>query len=268
MRFAFFALCAGLFSLTPAALGQNTIPSSKGTPALDPPGKNDASAEMALEKTLSASGSDRAALVRNLEQYLLQYPDAPRRAGVYRALVEACEQLQDDACALNYSERLVAIQPEDSDMMLVAVGYLQRKGDEASLTRAAGYITRVLDRVEKSIPEQRPARESAVEWQQQQNNFLMVLYYLRGQVENTEHDYGPAIKDLETSYSIRANGPAAELLGEMAEMRNDPAKAIDEYALAFVLPDTGPAGKVDRREVRQEAGQRVAHGARKRARPG
>src|SRR5580704_13536388 len=130
MRFAFFALCVGLFSLTPAALGQNTIPSSKGTPAVDPPGKNDAAAEMALEKTLSASGSDRAALVRNLEQYLLQYPDAPRRAGVYRALVEACEQLQDDACALNYSERLVAIQPEDSDMMLVAVGYLQRKGDE------------------------------------------------------------------------------------------------------------------------------------------
>jgi thiol-disulfide isomerase/thioredoxin len=263
MRFAFFALCVGLFSLTPAALGQNTIPSSKGTPAVDPPGKNDAAAEMALEKTLSASGSDRAALVRNLEQYLLQYPDAPRRAGVYRALVEACEQLQDDACALNYSERLVAIQPEDSDMMLVAVGYLQRKGDEASLTRAAGYITRVLDRVEKSIPEQRPARESAAEWQQQQNNFLMVLYYLRGQVENTEHDYGPAIKDLETSYSIRANGPAAELLGEMAEMRNDPAKAINEYALAFVLPDTGPAGKVDRREVRKKLGNvwRTVHGS-------
>jgi thiol-disulfide isomerase/thioredoxin len=263
MRLAFAALCAALLSFSPIAFGQTSNPTPQGTPAPDAASKTDVAAEMALQKTLSASGSDRAALVRNLEQYLLQYPDAPRRASVYRALVEACQQLQDDECALNYSERLIAIQPDDSDIMLVAVGYLQRKGDEASLTRAAGYITRVLDRVEKSIPEQRPARQSAADWQQQQNNYLMVLYYLRGQVENTEHDYAPAIKDLETSYSLRANGLAAELLGEIAERRNDPAMAIEEYTLAFVLPDSGPAGKVDHREVRQKLGNvwRAVHGS-------
>ncbi len=263
MRVAFAALCAALFSFSPIALAQTSNPATQPTPPPDAAPKNDAAAEMALQKTLSASGSDRAALLRNLEQYLLQYPDAPRRASVYRALVEACEQLQDDACALNYSERLIAIQPDDSDMMLVAVGYLQRKGDEPSLTRAAGYITRVLDRVEKSIPEQRPARQSAAEWRERQNNYLMVLYYLRGQVENTQHDDAPAIKDLETSYSIRANGRAAELLGEIAERKNDPAKAIEEYTLAFVLPDSGPAGKVDHREVRQKLGNvwRAVHGS-------
>jgi thiol-disulfide isomerase/thioredoxin len=263
MRLAFAVLCAALVSFSPIASAQTSNPTPQATPPPNAASKNDAAAEMALQKTLSASGSDRAALVRNLEQYLLQYPDAPRRADVYRALVEACQQLQDDACALNYSERLIAIQPDDSDMMLVAVGYLQRKGDEASLTRAAGYITRVLDRVEKSIPEQRPARESAAEWRERQNNYLMVLYYLRGQVENTQHEDGPAIKDLETSYSIRPNGLAAKLLGEIAERKNDPAKAIEEYTLAFVLPDSGPAGKVDHREVRQKLGNvwRAVHGS-------
>lgn len=263
MRLAFAALCAALLSFSPIASAQTSNPTPQGTPAPDAASRNDAAAEMALQKTLSTSGSDRAALVRNLEQYLLQYPDAPRRADVYRALVEACQQLQDDACALNYSERLIAIQPDDSDMMLVAVGYLQRKDDEASLTRATGYITRVLDRVEKSIPEQRPARESAAEWRERQNNYLMVLYYLRGQVENTQHEDGPAIKDLETSYSIRPNGLAAKLLGEIAERKNDPAKAIEEYTLAFVLPDSGPAGKVDHREVRQKLGNvwRAVHGS-------
>ena len=263
MRLAFAALCAALVSFSPIASAQTSNPAPQATPPPDAASKNDAAAEMALQKTLSAAGSDRAALVRNLEQYLLQYPDAPRRADVYRALVEACQQLQDDACALNYSERLIAIQPDDSDMMLVAVGYLQRKDEEASLTRAAGYITRVLDRVEKSIPEQRPARESAAEWRERQNNYLMVLYYLRGQVENKQHDDAPAIKDLETSYSIRPNGLAAELLGEIAERKNDPAKAIEEYTLAFVLPDSGPAGKVDHREVRQKLGNvwRAVHGS-------
>ena len=263
MRFAFAALCTALVSFGPIASAQTSNPAPPATPAPDAAPKNDVAAEMALQKTLSASGSDRAALVRNLEQYLLQYPDAPRRADVYRALVEACQQLQDDECALNYSERLIAVQPDDSDMMLVAIGYLQRKGDEASLTRAAGYITRVLDRVEKSIPEQRPARQSAAEWRERQNNYLMVLYYLRGQVENTQHQDAPAIKDLEASYSIRPNGLAAELLGEIAERKNDPAKAIEEYTLAFVLPESGPAGKLDRREVRQKLGNvwRAVHGS-------
>lgn len=258
MRAASVALCATAIATCLATphpvFAQGTNSSAKAAPVPAAPAKNDVAAEVALEKTLSASGSDRAALVRNLEQYLLQYPDAPRRAGVYRALVEACEQLQDDACALNYAERLVAIQPEDSDMMLVAVEYLQRQGDDASLTRAAGYITRVVDRVEKSVPEQRAPRQSIAEWQQQQNNLRTVLYYVRGQVEDTQHDYDAAKKDLEKSYSIHANAPAAEMLGEIAELKDDPWKAIDEYTLAFVLPDSGPPGKVDRRQIRQKLG--------------
>jgi len=31
-------------------------------------------------------------------------------------------------------------------------------------------------------------------------------------------------------------------------------RSVDEYLLAFVLPEEGPAGKVDRREVRKKLG--------------
>jgi thiol-disulfide isomerase/thioredoxin len=237
-------------------------PATKAAPGSPPPAKPDSAAETALQKALATAGSDRAALVRNLEQYLLQYPDAPRKAGVYRALVEACQQLQDPDCALNYAERLVAIQPDDSDMMLVAVDYLQRKGDDASLTRAAGYLTRVIDRVEKAGPEQRAPRQSAGDWQQQHTNLRTALYFVRGQVENSQHDYDAAKKDLQTSYAIQPNSAAAEMLGEIAELKNDPGKAIEEYTLAFDLQDTGPA-RVDRREVRQKLGNvwRSVHGS-------
>lgn len=275
MRVRFIAVgissFASLLAVCPAVWSQSTTPPPKAAPSTIPaastptPAKNDVAAEMALEKALSAAGSDRAAVVRNLEQYLLQYPDAPRRAGVYRAIVEACEQLQDDSCALNYAERLIAIKPDDSDMMLLAVEYLQRKGDDESLTRAAGYITRVLDRVEKAIPEQRTPRQSIAEWQEQQTAFRTLLYYIRGQVEDSRHDYDAAAKDLEKSYSIHPNAPAAEMLGEIAERKNDTWNAINEYTLAFVLPDTGPPGKVDHREVRQKLGNawRAVHGSEK-----
>ena len=215
-----------------------------------------------MEKAFAVSGNDRAALVRNLQQYLLEFPNAPRKPDVYRALVDACQHLRDDACALNYAERLVAIKPEDSDMMLIAVNYLQRKGDDESLTRALGYVTRVLDRVEKSLPEERPPGETVDAWHARQQTLRGVLYYLRGQIRYARQDYDAGAKDLETSYEIRPSASTAEMLGEIAELNGDPRKAIDEYTRAFVLPDPGPEGRVDRPEIRERLGNawREVHG--------
>ena len=118
---------------------QNTAPpaSAAKTPS-DAISKKDADPETELQKTIADAGNDRGALVRNLERYLQRFPDAPRKAAVFRALVESCEQVQDDACALKYSEQLIALRPDDSEIMMLAVGLLQKQGDEASLTRAAG----------------------------------------------------------------------------------------------------------------------------------
>jgi thiol-disulfide isomerase/thioredoxin len=224
--------------------------------------KKDADAELELQKAITRSGNDRAAMVRNLKEYLERFPDAPRKAGVYRALVESCQQLHDDACALDYAERLIAIDPDDSEMMLLAVDFLQQQKDDASRTRAAGYVTRVLDRVEKATPDERPARESVSEWQERQSKLRAVLYYLRGQVERSQQDYPAAANDLEKSYAIQPNALAAELLGEIDELKKESAQAIEEYSLAFVLPEIGPTGKVDRHEVRRKLGNvwRQVHG--------
>ncbi len=225
--------------------------------------KKDADAETELQKTIARSGNDRAALVHNLKDYLERFPDAPRKAGVYRALVESCQQLHDDACALDYAERLIAIEPDDSEMMLIAVDLLRQQKEDASLTRASGYVTRVLDRVEKSTAEERPARESVAEWQERESKLRSVLYYLRGQVERSQLDYSAAAKDLEKSYSVEPNALAAELLGEIDELKKESAQAVAEYTLAFVLPEIGPTGKVDRQEVRMKLGNmwRQVHGS-------
>ena len=48
-----------------------------------------------LQQAISNAGSDRAALARNLEAYLVKYPDSPQKPQIYRALVEAHLQLRD-----------------------------------------------------------------------------------------------------------------------------------------------------------------------------
>ncbi|MGA7922257.1 MAG: TlpA disulfide reductase family protein [Candidatus Acidiferrales bacterium] len=235
-------------------------PGSKSTPGSI--SKKDADPETELQKAIASASNDRSALVRNLKNYLERFPDAPRKASVYRALVESCEQVQDEACALDYSERLIAIRPDDSEMMMLAVGLLQQQADEASLTRAAGYVTRVLDRIEKSAPDDKSPRMSLEDWREHQDEIRAALYNLRGQIEKSQHDYDAAGKDLRTSYSILPSAVAAEQLGELAEMHHDSASAMDQYILAFVLPESGPAGKVDRREIRKKLGNvwRQVHG--------
>ena len=261
----FAALACVLLGCCPWARSQTSSPQatnpapgsvSKPDPTSkpDPISKKDADAELGLQKAIADSGNDRAALVHNLKNYLLQFPDAPRKAAVHRALVEACQQLRDSACALEYAERLIAVHPDDSEMMMLAVNLLEKQGDDSSLKRASGYVSRVLDRVEKTSPDQRPARSSLVEWQDHQNQLRSGLYYLEGQIEISEKNYAAAAKDLQTSYAIRANAAAAELLGEVSEKRNDLATAIEDYLLAFVLPEAGLTEKLDRHEVRMKLG--------------
>jgi thiol-disulfide isomerase/thioredoxin len=267
IRRDFFLLLITLSVLLAAAPGvraQNAPPPTGAAKApSDAISKKDADPEMELQKAIADAGNDRGALVRNLERYLQRFPDAPRKAGVYRALVEACEQVQDDGCALKYSEQLIALRPDDSEIMMLAVGLLQKQGDDASLTRASGYVSRVLDRIDKTTAAEKPARVSPAEWQQHHDELRAALYNLRGQIEKSQHDDAAAEKDLRMSYAVLRNAVAAEQLGEIAEMRRDYATAAQEYLLAFVLPEDGAVGKVNRHEVRQRLGNvwRQLHGS-------
>jgi thiol-disulfide isomerase/thioredoxin len=266
MRSALLQALLACALLTPLARAQNSNPGAPSSKAADDAAaKKQAEADAALQKALADAGDDSAALVRDLTAYLARFPDSPRRPSIYRALVEGCQQIRNNDCALDYAERFIALRPDDSQMMLLATSLLQKKGDDASLVRASGYVSRVLDRVEKALPDEKPASESLAEWQDGHNQLLAALYYVRGQVETSQKDYDAAAKDLRKSIASRPNALASEKLGEIAELRNDPVGAIDEYVLAFALPEDGPAGKVDRRDLRRKLGNawRQVHGSDK-----
>ena len=118
--------------------------SRQGAPAKQP------SPEEQLQQAINNSGNDRAALVRNLEAFLKDNPDSRQRPQIYRALVEASLQLQDNARAAGYAERIVALSPDDISMTILTIQLLEQNGDEAALRRATNYATRVLEFVERS----------------------------------------------------------------------------------------------------------------------
>lgn len=250
-------------AICPRAIPQNTKSPAPPPNAPDAAASKDNEAEAELQKALGEAGNDSAAVVRNLTAYLQKFPDTPRKPGIFRALAEACQQIRDTGCELEYAERLIAIRPDDSQMMLLAVSLLEQQGDDASLTRANGYVTRVLDRVEKETPADKSPRQSVAEWQKSQNGLRAALFYVRARLEKSQHNDDAASQDLQASDTADANALAAEMEGQIAERQGDLAAAIREYARAFALPPNGPAGSVDRRTVREELGNvwRRVHGS-------
>ena len=218
--------------------------------------------EEELQRALNDAGSDRAALVRNLEGFLKKYPDYPNRTGIYRALVEASLQLKDDVRAADYAERMVSLNPNDISMLLLAIELLERHGDEAAFRRAVSYSTRILDLVEHVSSTERSPRVSVEQWESQKKSDLANTHFLRGDLYFKLRDYDSARKDLETSYEVFPTAGAAQRLGETAELQKDLNTAILEYARAFALAE-GKSGNVSREEIRKKLGNvwRLAHGS-------
>jgi thiol-disulfide isomerase/thioredoxin len=204
-----------------------------------------------LQATVQQAGNDRAALVRNLEAYLAKYPDSPRRAAIYRALLESEMQLQNPKRALEYAQQILAIQPDDSQTLFLAATLLEKLPDDASQTQAMGYDTHLMELVAKADPESRSPQMTLEDWQAGRNKFTMDLYVLRGKIERHLHKNGDAVKDLNEGFRLLPNVEAAVNLGEIAEESKNADEAVRQYAVAFLLagqdPDENPVSREDLR---------------------
>src|SRR6201992_571201 len=214
-----------------------------------------------FQHAIDSAGNDRAALVRNLEAFLQKYPEAPQRTRIYRALVESSLQLRDNVRAMNYAERIIALNPDDISMTLLAIQLLEQYGDEAGLKRAVSYATRVLDFVNRPDDEKSP-KVSQAEYLASKNHDRMTVLVFRGRLYMKLKENAKAEKDFEDAYAFEPSAVAAEKMGEIAELNKDLPRAIQQYSRAFSLFDTAKTAG-DRRDTRQKLGNvwRLAHGS-------
>jgi thiol-disulfide isomerase/thioredoxin len=244
----------------PATAGQTQSTSPAADATKKTPLAPDPEAE--LKATIEAAGNDRAAFVRNLEAYLKRYPNSARKVDIYRALVEAELQLREPAKALESAERTIALAPQDTSMLMLAANLLEDQGGDAALDRAIGYVSRVLDRIEKTPIEEKSSHDSEAEFHDQQKSAEMTLLLVRGKMQSERHEYDAAVADLQASYKLKANPAAALQLGQIAEMQKKTDEAIEQYLIAFVLPPLEGA-PADRADVRKKLGNmwQLKHGS-------
>jgi thiol-disulfide isomerase/thioredoxin len=218
--------------------------------------------EVALQQAIQSSGSDRAALVRNLEAFLAQYPDYSNRTQIYRALVEACLHLQDRSRATEYAERMVALNPSDTSILVLAIQLLEQQENEAALRRAISYSTTLIEAVNRASVDGRSPRVSAEQWNLGKKGDQANSYFVRGDLYMKLKDYAAARKDMQLSYETVPTAGAAERQGEIAELQKDFKTATEQYGRAFALAE-GKSGNMSRPEIRKKVGNvwRLAHGS-------
>ena len=218
---------------SPTASQAATKPKSEEPAADSQDSAPDADAE--LQILVRQAGNDPATLIKNLESYLSRYPDSPRRGPIYRALIESNMSLHNSQVALDYAEKVIALQPEDSQSTYLAVTLLEKIPGDANQQKAFDYGTRLIDRISKANPDSRPQQMTLEDWQAGRNKFLVDLYVLRGRVQRHLHKDDAAARDLTIAFRLMPNAEAALTLGEIAEEEKHADEAIREYATAFML---------------------------------
>jgi thiol-disulfide isomerase/thioredoxin len=215
-----------------------------------------------LQKAIDGAANDRAALVKNLEAFLQKYPESQQRPKIYRALVESSMQLRDFTRAMDYSERLVSLNPNDISNEVLTVQLLNRYGDVPGYRRAVFYCSRVLEYIEQTPQSEKSARVSPEEWEATKKHDRSSLLLIRADLYQKLNDNPSAQKDFEASYALIPNAAAAEKLGALAERNKDLNAAIQQYARAFALTDAS-SGATSRVELRKKIGNvwRLAHGS-------
>jgi thiol-disulfide isomerase/thioredoxin len=258
-------------SQTPAAKAPAAqAPPTQSNPSPAPPQTNDKRRPQQaenperqdLQKALEEAANDRAALVKNLEVFLKKYPESDQRPQIYRALVESSMQLRDFTRAVDYSERLVSLNPEDISNTVLTIQLLNRYGDVNGYRRAVFYCSRVLEYVDHTPPTEKSPRVSQEDWETSKKKDRSSLLLIRGGLYQKLNDSANAQKDFEASYALIPNATAAEHLGTLAESNKDLNGAIQQYARAFALTD-GTNGASSRAELRKKIGNvwRLAHGS-------
>jgi hypothetical protein len=144
------------------------------------PTQQETTERLDLQKAIEDASNDRASLVKNLEAFLKKYPESTQRPQIYRALVESSLQLRDFPRAVDYSERLVALNPDDVSNTVLTIQLLNRYGDESGYRRAVFYCSRVLEYVDKTSQVDKSPRVSPDDWAVTKKMDKSSVYLVRG----------------------------------------------------------------------------------------
>jgi thiol-disulfide isomerase/thioredoxin len=232
----------------------------RAAPHTEGPVKNDAVAQASpeaeeqsvLNEAFRSAENNPQILIKNLEAFLVRFPQSSRREVVLRTICTYALQANAPDAAVKYGRMLLELTPNDPALLSLLVEAVARLEDPASHAGGIDYCSRLI-----AIAESQRDRASATgvsnntpeKWAQQ----IAGIYNQRALFYRDSGDIDKSLADEEKSYTLYPTASAAERLGDLASKKGDSAHALDYYLSAFAFPDKSP-DPARRQELRRKLG--------------
>lgn len=208
----------------------------------------------ALDQAVNSAQSDPQALIKNLENFLIRFPQSQRREQVLRTIFKQALEANEPRMAATYAEKLLETHPDDPSLLSALVDLLDRESDAASLARATLYATRYINHAEKMAKDRKPSSDVPADQGHETTELMLASgYLLRAKVYAKAGTDEKAFADYEKSFSAYPNSQVAERLGDLSLKMGDGGRALDYFATAFAFPEKA-ADPARRNELRKKLG--------------
>jgi thiol-disulfide isomerase/thioredoxin len=206
-----------------------------------------------LQDAVRSSEDNPQVLIKNLEAFLERFPASARRAQVLDFIYKSALRANDPQTAIRYGEKLLALEPDDPELLSSLADLLDRQDDASSRGKALQYAMKFVELAERKANESAPSAAGKEKSPELPSIMLAAAYLMRGKLYAKSGESDKAMADYQKSYAAYPTQQLAERLGDLAAQKNDLGRALNEYATAFVFPGPG-LDPSHREEVRRKLG--------------
>jgi thiol-disulfide isomerase/thioredoxin len=226
MRLAF----AGIFFAT---LGW-----AQTAPATPPAGNPAADEAQQLSQAVSEAGTSPVDFIRALEKHLAKFPNSPRRNEIERAMVKAAIEARDDKRIVEYGERVLAREPNDTQILDKVVRALLVTDARDTSERALKYAKHYEDLLSQTLTQPAPGHMSEAQWRDEVDKALGRVRACEARATGNLGKIDEAIALARRGYDTYPSAEAAREIGRWLARSGKDQDALAPYADAFAIPDS------------------------------
>jgi thiol-disulfide isomerase/thioredoxin len=193
-----------------------------------------------LQRALSDAGNSPVDFLRAIEDHLNRYPNAPRKADLERALVKAATELKDAKRVALYGERVLAREPDDTQLLQHVAVALLHQGDRAGAEKALGYarhLQELEEDIAKTIASGKLSGREAARRKDETDRLIAGALVIQARAEGSLDNFDKAVSLSEASYKIYPNVEAAREVARWCQAAGKDSEAVQYIADAFTISE-------------------------------
>ena len=189
--------------------------------------------------------------VRDMEKFLLKYPDAKRKNEIARGLFQASRDLKDNRRIAIYGERLLAKDPNDISVLGVTARALNTFEDPQAAAKALEFG----QRLEQKLRENSKALELETNSREKgQRRFELAKMLgdslvIQANALGTLGQVNEAVAAAKKGFDEFPSAESARAMGRWLEKQGKYGEAVVCYANAFAMADSGEGHARDRQKM-------------------